>query len=67
MNSLLYYYNNVQKMTAYRQAKRMQRGALTAQGWFNSESPELLNVPCTIQSVFVAKNVSKFQKGTSIN
>lgn len=48
-------------MAAYRQAKRMQRGALTAQGWFNSESPELLNVPCTIQSVFVAKNVSKFQ------
>lgn len=27
MNSLLYYYNNVQKMAAYRQAKRMQRGA----------------------------------------
>lgn len=26
MNSLLYYYNNVQKMAAYRQAKRMQRG-----------------------------------------
>lgn len=26
MNSLLYYYNNVQKMAAYRQAKRMQCG-----------------------------------------
>lgn len=26
MNSLLYYYNNVQKMAAYRQAKNMQRG-----------------------------------------
>ena len=26
MNSLLYYYNNVQKMAAYRQAKRLQRG-----------------------------------------
>ena len=26
MNSLLYYYNNVQKMSAYRQAKRMQCG-----------------------------------------
>ena len=26
MNSLLYYYNNVQKMAAYRQAKWMQRG-----------------------------------------
>lgn len=34
MNSLLYYYNNVQKMAAYRQAKRMQRGVLTAQGGF---------------------------------
>lgn len=32
MNSLLYYYNNVQKMAAYRQAKRMQRGVLTAAG-----------------------------------
>ena len=26
MNSLYTYYNNVQKMAAYRQAKRMQRG-----------------------------------------
>lgn len=26
MNSLLYYYNNVQKMAAFRQAKRLQRG-----------------------------------------
>ena len=63
MNSLLYYYNNVQKMAAYRQAKRMQRGAFTAQGWFNSESTELLNVPCTIQSVFIAKrDESSFQE-----
>lgn len=32
MNSLLYYYNNVQKMAAYRQAKRMQRGAKLGYG-----------------------------------
>lgn len=55
MNSLLYYYNNVQKMAAYRQAKRMQRGALTAQGGFSTTDPALLQMPCTIQCVFVAK------------
>lgn len=32
MNSLLYYYNNVQKMAAYRQAKRMQRGVKLGYG-----------------------------------
>lgn len=53
MNSLLYYYNNVQKMAAYRQAKRMQRGVLTAQGGFSMTDPALLHVPCTIQCVFV--------------
>lgn len=51
MNSLLYYYNNVQKMAAYRQAKRMQRGALTAQGGFSTTDPALRQVPCTIQCV----------------
>lgn len=55
MNSLLYYYNNVQKMAAYQQAKRMQRGALTAQGGFSTTNPVLLQMPCTIQCVFVAK------------
>lgn len=55
MNSLLYYYNNVQKMAAYRQAKRMQRGVLTAQGGFSTTDPALLQMPCTIQCVFVAK------------
>lgn len=55
MNSLLYYYNNVQKMAAYRQAKRMQRGVLTAQGGFSTKDPALLQMPCTIQCVFVAK------------
>lgn len=37
MNSLLYYYNNVQKMAAYRQAKRMQRGVKLGYG----ESPSV--------------------------
>lgn len=32
MNSLLYYYNNVQKIAAYRQAKRMQRGVKLGYG-----------------------------------
>ena len=32
MNSLLYYYNNVQKMAAYKQAKRMQRGVKLGYG-----------------------------------
>lgn len=39
-------------MAAYRQAKRMQRGALTAQGGFSTTDPALLQVPCTIQCVF---------------
>lgn len=55
MNSLLYYYNNVQKIAAYRQVKRMQRGVLTAQGGFSTTDPALLQMPCTIQCVFVAK------------
>lgn len=62
MNSLLYYYNNVQKMAAYRQAKRMQCGALTAQGGFSTKDPALLQVPCTIQCVFVPKNVISAQQ-----
>ncbi len=42
-------------MAAYRQAKRMQRGVLTAQGGFSTTDPALLQMPCTIQCVFVAK------------
>lgn len=61
MNSLLYYYNNVQKMAAYRQAKRMQRGALTAQGGFSTTDKALLQVPCTIQCVFVIRNFDTLQ------
>lgn len=45
-------------MTAYRQAKRMQRGALTAQGGFSTTDPALRQVPCTIQCVFVPTIVS---------
>lgn len=61
MNSLLYYYNNVQKMAAYRQAKRMQRGALTTQGGFSTTDKALLQVPCTIQCVFVIRNFDTLQ------
>lgn len=61
MNSLLYYYNNVQKMAAYRQAKRMQRGALTTQGGFSTTDPALLHVPCTIQCVFVPQTFESRQ------
>jgi len=61
MNSLLYYYNNVQKMAAYRQAKRMQRGGLTAQGGFSMTDPALLHVPCTIQCVFVPQTFESRQ------
>lgn len=52
MNSLYTYYNNVQKMAAYRQAKRMQCGALTAQGGFSTTDPALMQTPFTIQCVF---------------
>ena len=61
MNSLLYYYNNVQKMAAYRQAKRMQLGALTAQGGFSTNNRALLQVPCTIQCVFVPRTFESRQ------
>lgn len=72
MNSLLYYYNNVQKMAAYRQAKRMQRGVLTAQGGFSTTDPALLHVPCTIQCVFVPQTFESRQcvfdtRGSSVS
>lgn len=60
MNSLLYYYNNVQKMAGYQQAKRMQRGALTAQGGFSTKVPALLQVPCTIKCVFIPRIVPEY-------
>lgn len=59
MNSLLYYYNNVQKMAAYRQAKRMQRGALTAQGGFSTTDPALRQGECTIQCIFIADKIAQ--------
>lgn len=49
-------------MAAYRQAKRMQLGALTAQGGFSTTDPALRQVPCTIQCVFVPKNVISVQQ-----
>lgn len=48
-------------MAAYRQAKRMQRGVLTAQGGFSTTDPALLHVPCTIQCVFVDKTFESRQ------
>ena len=45
MNSLLYYYNNVQKMAAYRQAKRMQRGASIGYGENNVTGTNKFNMP----------------------
>lgn len=44
-------------MAAYRQAKRMQRGALTAQGGFFTTDPALLQVPCTLRCVFVVTDI----------
>ena len=49
------------KMAAYRQAKRMQRGALTTQGGFSTTDPALLHVPCTIQCVFVPQTYESIQ------
>lgn len=50
MNSLLYYYNNVQKMAAYRQAKRMQRGAMLGenQAVTGSTTSKFVSNPITI-------------------
>lgn len=49
------------KMAAYRQAKRMQRGALTTQGGFSTTDPALLHVLCTIQCVFVPQTFESRQ------
>lgn len=53
MNSLLYYYNNVQKMAAYRQGKRMLRGVKLGSGEtgvYSSTTPAklLLSNPISI-------------------
>lgn len=50
MNSLLYYYNNVQKMAAYRQAKRMQRGVKLGenQSVTGSTTSKFVSNPITI-------------------
>ena len=59
-------------MAAYRQAKRMQRGVLTAQGGFSTTDPALLHVPCTIQCVFVPQTFESRQcvfdtRGSSVS
>lgn len=60
-------------MAAYRQAKRMQRGALTAQGGFSTTDPALKQSPFTIQCVIrPTKVISTLQiafntKGDSTN
>lgn len=50
MNSLYTYYNNVQKMAAYRQAKRMQRGAMLGenQAVTGSTTSKFVSNPITI-------------------
>lgn len=45
-------------MAAYRQAKRMQRGALTAQGGFSTTDPAFRQAPFTIQCVIRPKKVT---------
>lgn len=50
MNSLLYYYNNVQKMAAYRQAKRMQRGVKLGyeQSIMSASTTKFVSAPISI-------------------
>lgn len=56
MNTLLLeHFAAVSKIAACRQAKRMQRGALTSQGGFSSYDPTLLQIPCTMQCVFIPR------------
>lgn len=53
---------SISKIHAYRYAKEKQRGALTTNGGFSTTDPALLQVPCTIQCVFVPKNVISAQQ-----
>lgn len=46
---------SISKIHAYRYAKEKQRGVLTTNGGFSTTDPALLQLPCTIQCVFVAK------------
>lgn len=50
MNSLLYYYNNVQKMAAYRQAKRLQRGVKLGyeQSIMSASTTKFVSAPISI-------------------
>lgn len=51
----------ISKIAAFRQYKEKQRGVLTAQGGFSTTDPALLQVPCTIQCVFVIRNFDTLQ------
>lgn len=53
---------SISKIHAYRYAKEKQRGVLTTNGGFSTTNPALLQVPCTIQCVFVPKNVISAQQ-----
>ena len=48
MNSLLYYYNNVQKMAAYRQAKRMQCGVKLGENQVTTTATKFTTAPLQI-------------------
>lgn len=53
---------SISKIHAYRYAKEKQKGALTTNGGFSTKDPALLQVPCTIQCVFIPKNVISTQQ-----
>ena len=46
-------------MAAYRQAKRMQRGVLMAQGGFSTTDPALRQGECTIQCILIADKIAQ--------
>lgn len=52
---------SINKIHAYRYAKEKQRGVLTANGGFFTTNPALLQVPCTIQCVFVIRHFDILQ------
>lgn len=52
---------SISKIHAYRYAKEKQKGVLTANGGFSTNNSALLQVPCTIQCVFVIRNFDTLQ------
>lgn len=61
MNKKYEQFAAVSKIAAFRQYKEKQRGALTTNGGFSTKDPALLQVPCTIQCVFVIRNFDTLQ------